>query len=230
MEVGGNGRIIEQLNCNQLLYYVLKLIIILCLVPACLRRLTTRPEMSCWQILTRRKGLPPSFTSTNGSANGEVGRSGGGGGLGRVLSTFDLTALGVGATLGVGVYVLAGHVSRDLAGPSVVLSFLIAALASFMAGLCYAEFGGRVPKAGSAYYYSYVCIGEIVAFITGWNMILQYVIGSASISRGLSLYLDTILNDMLKRTFREIAPMNSTAFSDYFDFLALALPLLLAGK
>lgn len=186
--------------------------------------------MSCWQILTRRKGLPPTL-STNGSANGcESGRSGGGGGLGRVLSTFDLTALGVGATLGVGVYVLAGHVSRDLAGPSVVLSFLIAAMASFMAGLCYAEFGGSVPKAGSAYYYSYVCIGELVAFITGWNMILQYVIGSASISRGLSLYLDTILNDTLKRTFREIAPIESRAFSDYFDFLALALPLLLAGK
>lgn len=182
--------------------------------------------MSCWKILTRRKGLAPTLATTNGI---EAGR-GNGGGLGRVLSTFDLTALGVGATLGVGVYVLAGHVSRDLAGPSVVLSFLIAAVASFMAGLCYAEFGARVPKAGSAYIYSYVCIGELVAFITGWNMILQYVIGSASISRGLSLYLDTILNDTLKTTFREIAPIHSRAFSDYFDFLALALPLLLAGK
>lgn len=185
--------------------------------------------MSCWKIITRRKGLPPALSRSGSVAGGgESGR--GSGGLGRVLSTFDLTALGVGATLGVGVYVLAGHVSRDLAGPSVVLSFLIAAVASFMAGLCYAEFGARVPKAGSAYIYSYVCIGEIVAFITGWNMILQYVIGSASISRGLSLYLDTILNDTLKNTFREIAPIQSHAFSDYFDFLALGLPMLLAGK
>lgn len=181
--------------------------------------------MNCWKVLTRRKGLPPALSHTNGSALGSSS-----GGLGRVLSTFDLTALGVGATLGVGVYVLAGHVSRDLAGPSVVLSFLIAAVASFFAGLCYAEFGARVPKAGSAYYYSYVCLGELVAFITGWNMILQYVIGSASISRGLSLYLDTIVNDTLKRTFREIAPIDSAAFSDYFDFLALGLPILLAGK
>lgn len=177
--------------------------------------------MSCWKTLTRRKQLPQSP-----GVQGTVPS----GGLGRVLTTFDLTALGVGATLGVGVYVLAGHVSRDLAGPSVVLSFLIAAIASFFAGLCYAEFGARVPKAGSAYYYSYVCIGEIVAFVTGWNMILQYVIGSASISRGLSLYLDTIVNDTLKRTFREIAPIDSRAFSEYFDFLALGLPILIAGK
>lgn len=176
--------------------------------------------MSCWKILTRRKGLPPAL-----AVNGDAG-----GGLGRVLSTFDLTALGVGATLGVGVYVLAGHVSRDLAGPSVVLSFLIAAVASFMAGLCYSEFGARVPKAGSAYIYSYTCIGELVAFVTGWNMILQYVIGSASISRGLSLYLDTIINDTLKNTFREIAPIHASAFADYFDFLALGLPIVLAGK
>lgn len=186
----------------------------------------TMKDLTCWKILTRRKGLPPiSPPTANGTAS-----EGGSGSLGRVLSTADLTALGVGATLGVGVYVLAGHVSRDLAGPAVILSFLIAAVASFMAGLCYAEFGARVPKAGSAYYYSYVCIGEIVAFITGWNMILQYVIGSASISRGLSLYLDTIVNDTLKRTFREIAPIESTAFADYFDFLALCLPIVLAGK
>lgn len=184
-------------------------------------------DLTCWKILTRRKALPPA-TSQNGSTNSGV--EDGSGSLGRVLSTADLTALGVGATLGVGVYVLAGHERRDLAGPSVILSFLIAAVASFMAGLCYAEFGARVPKAGSAYYYSYVCIGEIVAFITGWNMILQYVIGSASISRGLSLYLDTIVNDTLKKTFMEIAPIDSSAFADYFDFLALGLPIVLAGK
>lgn len=172
--------------------------------------------------MTRKKSLPAIGSMAN--AAGSTAN------LGRVLNTFDLTALGVGATLGVGVYVLAGHVSRDLAGPSVVLSFLIAAVASFMAGLCYAEFGARVPKAGSAYYYSYVCIGELVAFITGWNLILQYIIGSASISRGLSLYLDTIFNDTLKETFREIAPINSSAFASYFDFLALGLPILLAGE
>ncbi|KFB38618.1 AGAP010563-PA-like protein [Anopheles sinensis] len=167
---------------------------------------------SCWRILTRRKVL-----SYDGSTEK----------LGRILNTYDLTALGVGATLGVGVYVLAGHVSKDQAGPSVVLSFLIAAAASFLAGLCYAEFGARVPKSGSAYIYSYVCIGEFMAFIIGWNLMLEYIIGSASVSRGLSLYIDTLANDTMKTRFLEVAPIEWDFMSNYFDFFAFSVAILL---
>ncbi|EDV52098.1 cationic amino acid transporter 3 isoform X1 [Drosophila erecta] len=167
-------------------------------------------QLSPWKVLTRRKNLQPDGSEGDTKLN-------------RVLGLWDLTALGVGSTLGAGVYVLAGQIAKDQAGPSVMISFAIAALASLLAGVCYAEFGARVPKAGSAYVYSYVCIGEFVAFVIGWNLMLEYVIGTASVCRGISLYLDSLLNDTLKNTFAEIAPMNVSFLGSYFDFLAFGL-------
>lgn len=149
--------------------------------------------------------------------------------LARVLNLLDLTALGVGSTLGLGVYVLAGQVAYNIAGPAVTISFLIAALASAFAGICYAEFAARVPKAGSAYVYSYVTIGEFVAFTIGWNLILEYVIGTASVARGLSGYFDSLIDNNMSKALIEAMPINVSFLGDYPDFLSFGMVLLLAA-
>ncbi|KAJ0176865.1 hypothetical protein K1T71_008044 [Dendrolimus kikuchii] len=147
--------------------------------------------------------------------------------LARCLGLFDLTALGVGSTLGLGVYVLAGAVAKTVAGPAVTISFLVAAIASAFAGLCYAEFAARVPKAGSAYVYSYVSVGEFIAFTIGWNLILEYVIGTASVAKGMALYIDSLCNNTMAKTMVEALPINVSFLADYPDFFAFGLVLLI---
>ncbi|XP_073252783.1 cationic amino acid transporter 2-like isoform X2 [Porites lutea] len=152
--------------------------------------------------------------------------------LSRCLSKLDLTSLGVGSTLGAGVYVLTGTLARNVVGPGLVISFFIAAVASLLAGLCYAEFAARVPRVGSAYVYCYVTIGELCAFVVGWNLILEYVIGTSSVARAWSSYLDSaLLNDAVKNLTMS-ALMNLGAdkvISNYPDFLAFLVTLVITG-
>ncbi|XP_053688757.1 cationic amino acid transporter 4 [Sabethes cyaneus] len=146
--------------------------------------------------------------------------------LNRCLNTFDITLLGIGHMVGAGVYVLTGTVAHEMAGPGIVLSFILAGIVSLLAALCYAEFGTRVPKAGSAYVYTYVSIGEFWAFVIGWNIILEHMLGAASVARAWSGYVDSMLGNIVANTTMEITgEMHEQLLAKYPDFLAFAVCL-----
>ncbi|CAH9069119.1 unnamed protein product [Cuscuta epithymum] len=131
-----------------------------------------------FRCLLRRKPVDSAATRTRDD--------GGHPQLARKLSVFDLIAMGVGATIGAGVYILVGTVAREHTGPSLAISFFIGAVAAALSAFCYAELACRCPSAGSAYHFSYVCIGEGVAWLIGWAMILEYTLGGAAAARGIS--------------------------------------------
>lgn len=147
--------------------------------------------------------------------------------------------LGVGHMIGAGIYVLTGTVAKEIAGPGIILSFLLAGLASLLSALCYAEFGTRVPKAGSAYVYTYISIGEFWAFVIGWNIILEhmigiftkiiigifliyrYALGAASVARAWSGYVDSLFGGMISNTTLAITgEMHEQLLSRHPDLLA----------
>ncbi|CAN6304153.1 unnamed protein product [Urochloa humidicola] len=106
--------------------------------------------------------------------------------LAKELNVPALVAIGVGSTVGAGVYVLVGTVAREHAGPALTISFLIAGIAAALSAFCYAELASRCPSAGSAYHYSYICVGEGVAWLIGWALVLEYTIGGSAVARGIS--------------------------------------------
>ncbi|MBI2390422.1 MAG: amino acid permease [Deltaproteobacteria bacterium] len=108
--------------------------------------------------------------------------------LHRVLGPLGLTSLGVGAIIGTGIFVLTGVAAHDKAGPALMISFVVAGLTCVFAALCYAEFASMVPIAGSAYTYAYATLGELFAWIIGWDLILEYAVGSATVAHGWSHY------------------------------------------
>ncbi|SNS73945.1 amino acid/polyamine/organocation transporter, APC superfamily [Geodermatophilus pulveris] len=112
------------------------------------------------------------------------------------LSGLDLTVFGVGVIIGTGIFVLTGLVARDQAGPAVAISFVIAGVVCGLAALCYAEFASTVPVAGSAYTFSYATFGEFVAWIIGWDLVLELALGAATVAVGWSGYLNQLLGDL----------------------------------
>ncbi|XP_065559612.1 solute carrier family 7 member 14-like isoform X3 [Artemia franciscana] len=146
--------------------------------------------------------------------------------LERCLGLGDLVSLGVGSCVATGMFVVAGMVAKTVAGPGVILSFLVAAIAAIFSGACYAEFGVRVPHtSGSAYSYIYVTMGEFLAFIIGWNMVLEYLIGTAACACAVSASLDALSEGAITDSLRNV-------FGNWFegrppDMLALGITMVL---
>ncbi|XP_004489656.1 cationic amino acid transporter 2, vacuolar-like [Cicer arietinum] len=138
---------------------------------------------SCsWRFLTRKKKFDSDVN--NNSHNGQLAKE---------LSIPDLMAIGVGATIGAGVYVLVGTVAREHAGPALPLSFMVAGIAATLSALCYAELASKCPSAGSAYHYAYVCVGEGVAWLIGWSLMLEYGVSGAVVARGITPNLAALI-------------------------------------
>ena len=128
----------------------------------------------------------PQLQAEAGDGPGELRRS---------LGALNLTLLGIGAIIGAGIFVLTGQAAADHAGPAIVYSFILAGFGCLFAGLCYAEFASMIPIAGSAYTYGYATLGELIAWIIGWDLILEYLFAASTVAVGWSAYLTAFLRD-----------------------------------
>ena len=150
----------------------------------------------------------------------------GGKALKRSLSAIDLTLLGIGAIIGTGIFVLTGTAAANQAGPAITMSYLAAGLACAFAALCYAEFASMIPIAGSAYTYAYATLGELVAWMIGWDLILEYAVGSMTVAIGWSGYMQRLLAGwhVLDYTLPVLAEPSTFAGDDMVPGLVSRLP------
>uniref|UniRef100_A0A5F5PWJ4 Cationic amino acid transporter C-terminal domain-containing protein n=1 Tax=Equus caballus TaxID=9796 RepID=A0A5F5PWJ4_HORSE len=145
----------------------------------------------------------------------------------RHLTTLQLTLLGVGGMVGMGIYLLAGTMAKEMAGPALLVSFGVAAMASLLATLCYAEFAVRVPCPGIFYLFTYVSMGELWAFLIGWNVLFQCLIGGAAVARVCSTYLDAIFSHRIRSfTVTHVGIWQVPFLAQYPDFLAAGIAVL----
>jgi len=137
--------------------------------------------------------------------------------LKKELTALDLTVFGVGVVIGAGIFTVAGRAAHSLAGPAIVLSFVTAAVCCGLAALCYAEFASAIPVSGSAYTFSYASLGEIVAWIIGWDLLLELMLGASVVAQGWSAYLGVLLERF------DLALPESVAYGSHFDLPAFLL-------
>jgi len=149
--------------------------------------------------------------------------------LRRALGPINLLTLGIGAIIGAGIFVITGQAAAQFAGPAILFSFILAGIACAFAGLCYAEFASMIPIAGSAYTYSYATLGELIAWIIGWDLILEYAFGAATVAVGWSGHLRAFLKD-IGMALPPMPHSDVTMFGkavhlnyDYIGFLIIAL-------
>src|SRR5947209_12494838 len=135
-----------------------------------------------WRQLFARKSLETLLAEMAGENR-----------LRRVLGPISLTSLGVGAIIGAGIFVMTGQAAVTDAGPAILLSYVVAGIGCALAALCYAEFAAMVPVAGSAYTYAYATLGELFAWMIGWDLILEYAMGAATVANGWSGYFQSVL-------------------------------------
>ncbi|WP_101524280.1 amino acid permease [Nocardioides houyundeii] len=165
--------------------------------------------------LMRTKSVEQSIAETD-----EPGRR-----LKKTLGALDLMVFGVGVIIGAGIFVVTGTVARTNSGPAITLSFAIAGLACGLAALCYAEFASTVPVAGSAYTFSYATLGELVAWIIGWDLVLEFTIGAAALATSFSGYFQ----EVFAGTFLEVPTSLGSAADGVVDLPAVIIALLVTG-